>query len=84
MNIIQKDESDDAPPVAPIVADHNWGNVDEDNSLEGVDDIDDVDAWKPVPAAVEAEEEEEIDSVPEECYQLENEISDIVSAVVDF
>merc|ERR1719474_281867 len=72
----EQDDSDDAPPpVAPIVADHNWGNVDEDNSLEEGDDIKDNDVWKPVPAAVEAEEEEEIDSVPEECYQLENEIN---------
>jgi len=63
------------PPVAPIVADDNWGNIDSDNSGQGVSDVDGLNVWKPPPRpeAVEAEEDSD-NNIPEECYQLEDEI----------
>jgi len=63
------------PPVAPVVADDNWGNTDTDNSEQGVSDVDGVNVWKPPPRpeAVEAEEDSD-DGIPEECYQLVDEI----------
>ena len=58
-----------------MVADDNWGNIDTDNSEPGVSDVDGVNVWKPPPRpeAVEAEEDSD-DGIPEECYQLVDEI----------
>ena len=60
------------PLVSPVVADDNWGNVQNQQNENGVPDVQDLDVWKPKPEAVEAEEE--TNDIPDECYKLENEI----------
>ena len=67
----QPDET--SPPlVSPILADPNWGNVQNQQNENWVPDVQDLDVWKPKPEAVEAEVE--TNDLPEECYRLENEI----------
>ena len=62
--------------MSPIIADDNWENVDNQQTGNGISDVDGLNVWKPPPKPEAVEAEEDTEDIPEECLQLENEIGE--------
>ena len=66
--------------MSPIIADDNWENVDNQQTGNGisdfVSDVGSLNVWKPLPKPEAVEAEKDTEEIPEECFQLENEIGE--------